>query len=313
MQAEELKSALFDAFAYDNEYALVGLNHNFTFNFKNKSFWKITRQKPVKDFLYWIENKDKHKVKKAFSLCMEYPLESIAVDVELIIDDAHAWKHWEFIAIPNLKGKVLIYGLGKHISEVEQEIKWKHAKQVDYIIDSITDGLFIVNGRGEIVKINRALQVTLRMQEQDILGHYFWDVFDIHHVKQLKHLLQATIAQDRTVHVEEFYEASGVWLEINAYPFEDGLLIYLRDISQRKRDEAQLKKQNEELIEIARKYSHEIRRPVASILGLIQLINTAEFDEENKEVLNLLKRTSDELDFVIRAIVLKSYQATAGS
>ncbi|HVS92928.1 MAG TPA: PAS domain S-box protein [Mucilaginibacter sp.] len=81
----------------------------------------------------------------------------------------------------------------------------------------------------------------------------------------------------------------------------------MQDITLLKENELRVMQQNEKLLEIAQINAHEIRRPVATILGLIQLLNentvTAEAD---KQVLKHLKAATDELDDVIRRIIDKT-------
>jgi GAF domain-containing protein len=70
-----------------------------------------------------------------------------------------------------------------------------------------------------------------------------------------------------------------------------------------------LKKQNEVLTEIARIQSHELRLPVASIMGLMTLINEEKSDL-NGEYLDLLNQSVSLLDEKIRKIVSYSNNET---
>ena len=105
------------------------------------------------------------------------------------------------------------------------------------------------------------------------------------------------------------------WVRIDVSPIfdEKGELIkYISietDITERKQFEHKLKRQNEQLKEIAWISSHDIRRPVASILGLINLYDIEDPTKPfNQEVINLLNVTTKELDKVIRKIVYKTYE-----
>jgi len=64
----------------------------------------------------------------------------------------------------------------------------------------------------------------------------------------------------------------------------------------------ELKKQNKVLREIARIQSHELRQPVASIMGLMMLIKENPYSEE-PEYLELLDQSVNQLDERIRKIV----------
>jgi DNA-binding NtrC family response regulator len=68
-----------------------------------------------------------------------------------------------------------------------------------------------------------------------------------------------------------------------------------------------IKAQHEKLLEIAFLQSHQIRRPVANILGLIDMFNLDNpGDPMNFEVLSKLEMAARDLDNVIREIVQKT-------
>ncbi|MBS1531137.1 MAG: PAS domain S-box protein, partial [Bacteroidetes bacterium] len=81
----------------------------------------------------------------------------------------------------------------------------------------------------------------------------------------------------------------------------------MQDITRMKENELQVMRQNEQLMEIAQINAHEIRRPVATILGLTQLLNeNSVTSEADKQVLTHLKAATDELDEVIKRIIDKT-------
>lgn len=83
----------------------------------------------------------------------------------------------------------------------------------------------------------------------------------------------------------------------------------LHDITERKRAEDKLKQQNQQLTEIANLQSHMVRRPVANVIGLLRLIDQHDPGNPiNKEVLEKLVHSSDELDEAIRKIVERTKQ-----
>ncbi|MEO8515856.1 MAG: response regulator [Flavobacterium sp.] len=65
--------------------------------------------------------------------------------------------------------------------------------------------------------------------------------------------------------------------------------------------------QHKKLLEVAFLQSHQIRRPVADILGLISMFNLENpGDSENLEILSRLETTALDLDTIIREIVQKT-------
>ncbi len=81
----------------------------------------------------------------------------------------------------------------------------------------------------------------------------------------------------------------------------------LRILIENKRNQDHVKDQNKRLQEIAAISSHEIRRPVATILGLVSLFDRSILDNPmNKEIINHIEITARELDEVIHTIVEKT-------
>lgn len=76
-----------------------------------------------------------------------------------------------------------------------------------------------------------------------------------------------------------------------------------QEITEFKNLEQELKRKVEQLEEMSYKNSHELRDPVASILGLLDLIDEKDFMSEfDKQVLVHLRKTVVKLDQVIREI-----------
>lgn len=108
-------------------------------------------------------------------------------------------------------------------------------------------------------------------------------------------------------HKQQFNFAPGVelWYKLRFYPVLDadnkliGVAFNATNIDKEQR-------QFENLEEIASLYSHEIRKPVATIMGITKLINEESLNTSTKEWFGYLIRTTQELDAVINRIVKKS-------
>lgn len=73
---------------------------------------------------------------------------------------------------------------------------------------------------------------------------------------------------------------------------------------EKKRSDKKLKIQNEKLLEIAFLQSHQVRAPIAQILGLYNLFNFNDYsDPMNAEIFDKMKDTAKSLDNVVREIV----------
>lgn len=107
------------------------------------------------------------------------------------------------------------------------------------------------------------------------------------------------------------------WWQFSLYPVYDeqkqiiGIAHNVQDISERKKREAIILQQNKTLRQITWQQSHEVRRPVASLLGLCELLkNYKNETEEMKEkyIDNILK-VAQELDNIIHKIVRQANES----
>jgi PAS domain S-box-containing protein len=87
-----------------------------------------------------------------------------------------------------------------------------------------------------------------------------------------------------------------------------GVGCFARDITERLKNEQALIEQNERLKNIASLSSHELRRPVASMLGLIDIIDRKNFSNpDNEQIIDHLFTVSQEIDEVIHLIVNNTF------
>jgi len=87
-----------------------------------------------------------------------------------------------------------------------------------------------------------------------------------------------------------------------------GVGCFARDITTWLETEKAMIDQNDRLRNIASLTSHELRRPVASMLGLINIMDRKNFfNPDNKEIIEHLLVVGNEIDEVIRLIVDKTF------
>ena len=87
-----------------------------------------------------------------------------------------------------------------------------------------------------------------------------------------------------------------------------GVGCFARDVTTILNTEEALIKQNERLRNIASLSSHELRRPVASMLGLINIIDRENFNNpDNAQIIEHMFTVTNEIDEVIRLIVNKTF------
>jgi PAS domain S-box-containing protein len=109
------------------------------------------------------------------------------------------------------------------------------------------------------------------------------------------------------------YHKSGqpYWVEINSTPIFDsqalhsGYIDIVTEVTERKNRETRINEQNKVLKEIAWINSHEIRKPVSSILGLYTLIQSTEDADEKQQYYAMIDDCVRELDEIVHLTAAK--------
>ena len=121
------------------------------------------------------------------------------------------------------------------------------AARLTTTLESITDGFFTVDRHWRFTYLNREAERMLHRSRDELLGAVVWDEFkeaiggpSYVHYHQAMH-------DDVPVSFEEFYPPLDKWLEVNAYPSDEGLAVHFRDISARKQAAMALARSNRAL------------------------------------------------------------------
>ena len=114
------------------------------------------------------------------------------------------------------------------------------AMRLTTTLASITEAFVTLDRAGRFMYVNEESERLLGASSRELLDEPIWQ----HLQGQQPGLLQARVhealRQDQRVEFEDFYPAAGKWIELRAYPYAEGLAVYLRDVSERKAAEAKI-------------------------------------------------------------------------
>lgn len=104
---------------------------------------------------------------------------------------------------------------------------------------SITEAFITLDREGRVTFVNPESETTLRLQSSQLLGRTLRDALgqaddDPLHLKLLEALNSSTMME-----MEILLTDPDRWLELRAYPFEEGLAVYLRDVTGRRQSQEQ--------------------------------------------------------------------------
>lgn len=185
-------------------------------------------------------------------------------------------------------------------------------KLLGQVIDKINNMVVIVNESGEILRVNRAFVEFTGYTDEDVIGR-----------DPVQLLAGADTDEDtvgqliETVGRKEFfygelmnYKKNGqpYWTQISLTPIfdEDGVFLFYISvetvITEQKQREQKILAQHAALHRIAWANSHEIRRPVCSIIALVSLLKHADDPAEKEKYIDAIEKCSEQLDSIIKDI-----------
>lgn len=181
------------------------------------------------------------------------------------------------------------------------------------VFDSSTDIHILVNRNLEITAFNSpAADYIFNIYQHDMaIGDNMLDFVDPQIKTDFEKYISIALRGRMLKHdllLREKTEFES-WREVKFVPIRNhsreiiGVAINSADITKRKQQEKQINIQNEALTRIAIIQSHELRRPVASLLGIMNLMKIEDIDFGYFDMMQL---TLNELDEKIRIIVADS-------
>ncbi len=183
-------------------------------------------------------------------------------------------------------------------------------KKLQATINNTTDVIWSIDRNNQIISANkvfweRVMKITGKRTFEVHRNDFDSDLYEtwLGYFERALKGEAYKIVWDETQNGETTYE------EVRFNPIYDknknvvAVSCFSRDITDQLNYLHRIERQNSQLREIAWVQSHEVRAPVASILGLTELFNSEDpKDPTNTEIVSLLRAAANKLDNVVRKI-----------
>jgi PAS domain S-box-containing protein len=273
----------------------------------------------------------REKIKEVFDACIR---NGDSFDEELQILTANGGRVWVRVigqAVRDGGGAITqVQGALQNITEkkrAEAEVS-RLAARLTTTLESITDAFFTLDRDWRFTYLNRETERLWQTTRADLLGKVIWDEFKETIGGAFDHRFRQAVRENCSVAFEEYYAPLGLWLEVRAYPSEEGLAVYFCDVTKRRRDQEALQQLNDHLearvaartvdMERARfdaeqanraksdflaAMSHEIRTPLNGVIGMIDVLQQSSLRGYQVEIANLIHESAFSLLDIINDIL----------
>jgi PAS domain S-box-containing protein len=104
----------------------------------------------------------------------------------------------------------------------------------DPLLDGVTDGILVVDGAWRLVWLNAVSERLLGRSREPLLGQELWAALPEVADSAFAPAWRRAMAARTLVSVEDFFAPGGVWLESRAFPSGEGLVVFSRDVTERR-------------------------------------------------------------------------------
>ena len=108
------------------------------------------------------------------------------------------------------------------------------------VLESTSDAVLVLDREWTIVYFNHRAMENVNFTDRLKIGNTIWNLFPAAQTSGEGAHYRRALATGQPAEFEIFVEDRHAWLDIRAYPTQDGLSIFFRDVSERKRDRDQV-------------------------------------------------------------------------
>ena len=121
------------------------------------------------------------------------------------------------------------------------------ADRLGRVLESMTDGFLILDLDWRFTFVNAEASRLVERPREELIGQSVWTAFPKSRGSHIEEGFRRAREEGITVRFEEFFSARMLWLEIRAYPWEEGLAVFLQDITAGKEAEARAREEGDRL------------------------------------------------------------------
>lgn len=206
------------------------------------------------------------------------------------------------------------------------------------ILEAMNEAFVTFDQEWRYTYVNQHAANSLKLPAEEIIGKKIWDFFPETKELPLYQYFQKAMKERKPIYFEDYIPAINKWFGNRIYPINNGIAVFFHDITHRKEQQnsieqlnTQLEEQNKNLLaqeeelrsqqedlkrslleleernfeldQIMYKTSHDLRSPLTSIMGLV---NLAKMEEDSSTIFSyilLIENRIAKLDEFVRSML----------
>lgn len=203
------------------------------------------------------------------------------------------------------------------VSNIQERIEKRNALRASEqkyrtLVQKMNEGLIMTDKQERIKFVNQRMCEIIGLEEEELIGQHTYNVLGGSSVKGLiqeKSLLRQQGVSDQYELKVRKKDGEQIWLSITGSPYltqtEEivGTIAIITDITDRKLTELKLQEKNGELDAFVYKASHDLKGPLASIMGVTNIARAEVSDSQALEYLELINKSTKRLDLILSELI----------
>ena len=137
-----------------------------------------------------------------------------------------------------------VYCIFRNITSIIQSTNTikQQAEKLEVILESITDSFFTLDRDWHFTYVNSEFEKLLEVERNELLGKNVWKLSPETLSGEFYQEFHYAIETGKAVHFETYYERLGKWMEVKAFPSQEGLSVFINDVTERVQSQQELEK-----------------------------------------------------------------------
>jgi len=209
----------------------------------------------IEEAIAYFAPESRGKLHRVVDACLR---DGTPYDEELQIVTAHGRSVWVRAIGEPVRGAVgAITGLQGAFQDISDKREAEQqaaciAERLSATLESITDAFYTLDHDWRFTYLNREAERLFKRPRSELLGKVLWDEFGALKGQIGYCEFHRAVRENRTVVFEEYYAPYQTLSEVRAYPSDEGLTVYFRDVTEARKTEESLRLSEQRFRTIAR-------------------------------------------------------------